>query len=163
MAACGAAATIRRASPTDVVEIADFQTRCWREAYAGLVPPDYLDRVGAPEREVRWGQRIATGSRAVALAELGGRIVGVTSWGTGALSDAPAVELMSLYVSASERGRGLGAQLLHHALGDEPAHLWVFEDNVRARAFYRRHDFVLDGRRRVDTDTGLVELLLVRR
>lgn len=155
-------AIIRSASVVDVVGIAEFQTRCWREVYAGLVPQVYLDRVGVPEREVRWRDRILTGSRAVALAELEGRIVGVVSWGTTCLLEAPALELMSLYVSSTQRGSGLGAQLLRHAIRDDPAHLWVFEDNIRAQAFYRKHAFVSDGRRGVDTDTGLSEVLYTR-
>lgn len=157
------AVSIRRASLTDASAVAEFQTRCWREAYAALVPQAYLDRVGVPEREVRWRDRIRTGSRTVALAEREGRLVGVVSWGTTSTSGAPSLELMSLYVSRAERGGGLGGRLLRHAIGDEPATLWVFEANVRARAFYGRHGFVPDGRRRVDVDTGCEELLYARR
>ena len=29
-----------------------------QEAYAGLVPEEYLQRVGEKEREARWGERI---------------------------------------------------------------------------------------------------------
>jgi GNAT superfamily N-acetyltransferase len=154
---------IRSASATDVDGIAVFQTRCWREAYAGLVPQTYLDRVGVPERAARWRERIVTGSRAVALAESEGRILGVVSWGTTALLETPSPELMSLYVSPAERGSGLGARLLRRAVGEGPAHLWVFEDNIRAQSFYRKHAFVPDGRRDVDPDTGLGELLYTRR
>ena len=153
---------IRSASVADVPGIAEFQTRCWREVYAGLVPQDYLDRVGAPGRDARWRERISAGSRAVALAEQAGHIVGVVSWGTTRLLDAPDLELMSLYVSSIERGHGLGAELLTHAVNDDPAHLWVFEDNIRAQAFYRKHGFVADGRRSIDPDTGLCELLYTR-
>jgi ribosomal protein S18 acetylase RimI-like enzyme len=155
-------ALIRSASAADVVAIAEFQTRCWRDAYAGLVPQAYLARVGVPEREARWLDRITTGSRDVALAELDGRVVGVVSWGTTPLPGAPARELKSLYVASAEQRRGLGGQLLRRAVGEEPAHLWVFEDNMRAQAFYRRHAFGPGGRRGVDADTGLTELLYTR-
>ena len=154
---------IRTALLADAPGIAEFQTGCWREAYAGLVPQAYLERVGVAEREVRWRDRLVSGARAVALAGLGERIVGVVSWGDGSPAGVPPLELKSLYVSLVERGSGLADALLRHAIGEEPAHLWVFEDNPRARAFYRKHGFVPDGRRGVDADTGLPELLLVRR
>jgi hypothetical protein len=45
----------------------------------------------------------------------------------------PAVELMSLYIDADQRGTGLAGKLIHRAVGTSPAHLWVFEDNPRAK------------------------------
>ena len=127
------------------------------------MPQGYLDRVGVAEREVRWRDRILTGSRVVALAEDGECVVGVVSWGMTKTAFAPALELTSLYVGPAHQSVGLGSQLLRHAIGEDPAHLWVFEDNLRARAFYGRHGFTADGRRAIDADTGLPELLYVRR
>jgi ribosomal protein S18 acetylase RimI-like enzyme len=45
-----------------------------------------------------------------------------------------------------------------HAIGDRPAYLWVLEGNDRAVAFYRRHGFTEDGGRKLEPDTGLVEI-----
>ncbi|MDQ1652472.1 MAG: hypothetical protein QOI35_1672, partial [Cryptosporangiaceae bacterium] len=59
---------IRPAEPADVPGIAEFQTVCWREVYRGIVEQSYLDRVTAADRAVRWGERLATGSRRIALA-----------------------------------------------------------------------------------------------
>lgn len=157
---------LRDAGLPDVQAIAEFQTRCWREAYRGLVPQAYLDRLGVTDREVRWSERIVSGARRVALAALGdsgGRVVGVVSWGWPDAPDAPALELSSLYVDRAHRGTGLADVLLQHAVGDDPAHLWVFRDNPRARAFYARHRFAPDGRTRTDRGTGLPEERLVRR
>ncbi len=154
---------IRLALPTDAVAIAEFQTDCWREAYAGVVPAAYLDRVGVAEREIKWRDRILTGSRHVALAELRGSILGVVSWGTTPMDDTPPLELMSLYVAPAQRGTGLAARMLSCAAGVGPAHLWVFEANTRGQAFYQKHAFHPHGRRAIDPDTGLEELLYVRR
>ena len=55
-------------------------------------------------------------------------------------------------------------QLADAALGDDPASLWVLEDNPRARAFYRRHGFDPDGAVKTHTVDGAAirEVRLVR-
>jgi len=156
-------ARVRRAALADAAAIATFQTECWREAYRGVVPQEYLDRVGVAEREVRWRDRLATGAREIALAEWDNLVVGVvSSTATGTREIAP-VELASLYVAAAHRGTGLASTLLSAAIGTRPAHLWVFENNPRAHAFYVKHRFVFSGHRQVDPGTGLPERQYVRR
>jgi ribosomal protein S18 acetylase RimI-like enzyme len=152
---------IRSATLSDVEAIAVFQTECWREAYRGLVPDSYLDGVGATERAARWGERLASGSRQVAIGWSGVEIAGVVSWGT-AETGLPPLELKSLYVGAHHRGTGLASTLTRVALGDRAAQVWVFEENPRARAFYRRIGFVSDGASKIDPDTGVTEVRLVR-
>lgn len=149
---------IRRATVDDLWAIAGFQTVCWREAYRGLVPQDYLDRVTVADRKHRWRHRMLSGDREIALAINGTVIDGVVSWGCpdGAL------ELMSLYVRAACRRTGLGSALVDYAIGRRAARLWVFEGNPRARMFYDRLGFVHDGARMIDPDTGLGEVRYVR-
>lgn len=155
-------ARVRRGVLADAAAIAGFQTTCWREAYRGVVPQEYLDRVGVAEREVRWRHRLATGAREIALAEWDDAVVGVVSWTAAGTRDIAAVELASLYVAADHRGTGLAGTLLRAAIGTTPAHLWVFEDNPRAQAFYVQHGFVFSGLRQVDPGTGLPEQKWVR-
>ena len=142
--------------------IAEFQTACWREAYRGLVPDSYLDRVTATDRQARWRSRLATGARQVALGHVGDALAGVVSWGACDEADAPERELMSLYVAGDYHGTGVASALLTYALGDAPAHLWVFEQNPRAHAFYVKSGFRPDGNRQVDPDTGVWEQRLTR-
>jgi GNAT superfamily N-acetyltransferase len=122
--------------------------------YTGIVPQSYLDRVTAADREARWRHRLLTGERAIGLAFPEGPLAGVVSWSGS--------ELTSLYVGAGHRGGGLGGRLLRYAIGDAPAHLWVFAANPRAIAFYERHGFALDGGELTDPDTGLPELRMSR-
>lgn len=154
---------VRSAVPADSDAIARFQTESWREAYRDLVPQEYLDRVGINERRVRWHDRLVSGAREVALAERGGIVVGVVSWVTTGTEESAGLELASLYVAADHHGTGLASTLLDVAVGAKPAHLWVFEDNPRAQAFYSKHGFVFHGRRQLDPDTGLCERQYVRR
>jgi ribosomal protein S18 acetylase RimI-like enzyme len=150
------------ATVADAYEIALFHTECWKEAYQGIVPQDYLKRVTVEDRELRWRDRLVSGVRRTALAPSQGGILGVASWGRTNLSDLPPLELMSLYVDAHVRGDGTASSLLLFALGKEQAHLLVFESNHRAHSFYRKYGFEFDGHREVDPDTGVMEVRMVR-
>jgi ribosomal protein S18 acetylase RimI-like enzyme len=154
--------SFRDAEEADIGSIAVFQTACWRETYRGVVPQEYLDRVGVDDREVRWRERLVAGTRRVALATRAEEIIGVVSWGDSDIDDGPALELKSLYVSAEYHGTGVAAQLLILAVGSAPAHLWVFENNVRAHTFYRKHGFTFDGHQAIDPDTGVPERRMSR-
>jgi GNAT superfamily N-acetyltransferase len=156
-------ARVRAATRRDVAAIAAFQTRCWGEAYRGLVSAAYLDRVSVADRQRRWHERLVSGARQIELAEIDTEIVGVVSWGLTDVDGAPPLELMSLYVAADQRGSGLASTMVHRAVGTSPAHLWVFEDNPRAHRFYVKEGFEFDGHRTVDLDTGLWEQRFVRR
>lgn len=161
--------TIRAAAPEDAAAIAAFHTEVWREAYRGVVPDDYLDSVGEAERTARWSDRLASGVRPAHLALIGGRVVGVVSTSgrpdeefPQLLPPTPALELKSLYVASDLRGTGLAATLLETAVGYRAAFLWVFEANHRAVAFYRRQGFRPDGAAKIDPDTGVPEMRMVR-
>jgi ribosomal protein S18 acetylase RimI-like enzyme len=67
-----------------------------------------------------------------------------------------------LYVGAAHRGTGLATSLAVTALGEQPAQLWVFEENHRALAFYRKLGFTPDGTRKIDPDTSVWEIRLAR-
>lgn len=147
---------LRIATVDDIDSIARFQTDAWNSAYRELVPAEYLERMTVETRAQRWGSRIRAGERRIILAELDGRLDAVAS--TELRSDelpGPLLELGSLYVAEGVRGNGLGALLLEHTLGDEPAVLWVFEANGRAIEFYRRHGFERDPFTKPDPDTSL--------
>jgi GNAT superfamily N-acetyltransferase len=148
----------RPATVDDAVAVAEFQTDAWNTAYRGVVPAQYLDRMTVATRTERWGNRIRSGDRSIFLAESGGRIDGVVSFG----ESREGIELMSLYVAADIRSAGLGSRLLEFAIRDRAAALWVFRDNPRAIAFYRRHRFELDGGVSTDDDTGLVLVRMTR-
>lgn len=73
------------------------------------------------------------------------------------------LELVGLYLLAAHHGAGLGQALLDSAIGDQPASLWMAEDNPRARAFYVRNGFTPDGARKVEPAwEDLTEVRLVR-
>jgi GNAT superfamily N-acetyltransferase len=163
---------IRRATTADAEAATHCHVTCWREAYAGIVDPDHLAEVATVDRRLsRWQQHLADGAERWIAEHPAGpdrpvaeRVVGFAAPGMSRDLDAPTpLELYALYVRKDWWGTGLGGRLLGAAIGDEPALLWVFEENARARAFYAKHGFEPDGSRKVDPFFGEPEIRMVRR
>lgn len=158
----GLSFTQRPAVLSDAQPISAFHTQCWLDSYSGIVPQDYLEGIDVRDREVSWLDRLSSDLRHTVLALRGDIIIGLVSWARTDQVDLPFLELMSLYVAASYRGGGVAHALLVRALGGAPAHLLVFEENHRARAFYAKHGFSADGYREMESRTGVWELRMVR-
>jgi GNAT superfamily N-acetyltransferase len=135
----------RPATLADSERIASLHTDSWRDAYPGILPEDYLDGPIAQERARLWQARLASRGadrRYVLLVESEEGLVGFVCVlldeepGWGACLD-------NLHVLPKLKGHGLGRQLFSKAaewvMSKEPGwpmHLWVFEENHRARRFY---------------------------
>lgn len=129
----------------------------WRETFAHLIAEDWLadmdDRLDADVASwtaslQRPGNRTRT---AVALAE-DGEVIGMASAApvleeSDRLATGAKWELFTVYVSRTWQGSGVAKRLADAVLGDEPALLWVLEDNPRARAFFQKLGFAPDGGR----------------
>ncbi|HUZ14719.1 MAG TPA: GNAT family N-acetyltransferase, partial [Gaiellaceae bacterium] len=92
------------------------------------------------------------------VAEEGGVVVGF-AW-TGDSRDEPGKgELFAIYVVPEAWGSGAGSALMASALealrSYSSATLWVLEDNPRARRFYEREGWSLDGGRRDEEFLGV--------
>jgi aryl sulfotransferase len=157
---------VRVAVLDDLDRVVACQQACWREAYDGLISTRYLDDAELPaRRRARWRRRIVGERRVVvAVDRASDEIVGVGSAGRRKDDDVePDIELMSLYVRGRLWRGGVGTRLLAALVGDADAYLWVFEDNRRARDFYAQQRFRPDGAGKLDPETGLWEIRLVRR
>jgi ribosomal protein S18 acetylase RimI-like enzyme len=157
--------SIRAARLDDAERIAPVHLQVWQEAYAGLMPDDYLAALDPVVAGHHRRDRIlhpAPGAREwVARDEEG--IVGMAASGPGRDDDAPEdLELYAINVLRRAHGTGLADELIAHAIGDHPAYLWVLEGNDRAIAFYRRHGFSDEGGRKPEPDTGVVEIRMAR-
>lgn len=103
----------------------------------------------------------------VRVAKRGDRIVGFAAYGPADGHEGrPPVrdeQLFALYVLSCCYGRGVGQALLEETLGARPAVLWVAKENPRARRFYEKNGFLVDGTEQTDPDLdGLVEVRMVR-
>jgi GNAT superfamily N-acetyltransferase len=157
---------VREAVPADLDVIAALFLRCWRGYRDVLAEPvvGVFDEAGALEL---WRGAIVAprpGTRGIVAVD-GERVVGVIRVGRD--PDEPAAgHVFSLYVDPDSQGAGVGGLLLAEAegwfgrQGFAQATLWVFEANVRARAFYARHGWQPDGGTRVEAEFGEPEVRL---
>ncbi|MBL0706112.1 GNAT family N-acetyltransferase [Sinomonas sp. JC656] len=160
------------AVPADAEAILAVKDACWREAYAHLLPPEFLAHGlgGDPQRTERWRQLLAHDAAGrFALVRRRGRVVGFAGAGPArAEDDPPRVddlrELYTAYVLTEMYGTGAARAVVDRVLGRGPAILWVFEDNPRARAFYAKLGFAPDGAGKLDEIGGrrLSEIRLAR-
>jgi len=162
--------TVRHAEVTDAAAIAGVHVRSWQEAYAGVVPAEYLDALDPQQRAEQWARHLAAGPAdhvVTWVALTGPRVVGFVSVGPARDEDADPHdrEVYSLYLDPGTWGHGVARDLVRTALAEvgehTPVSLWVLAANERARHFYRRHGFQPDGVERYD-EIGGAQLLKVR-
>ncbi|GCE75100.1 N-acetyltransferase [Cellulomonas biazotea] len=162
--------TIRAAGTADAAGIAAVHVRSWQEAYAGIVPADFLAALDVPTRTTEWQGYLRRGPDENVLtwvAESSNRVVGFVTAGPSRDEDAGRGdrEIYSMYLDPGTWGHGVARDLMRTVVGElgERTHLslWVLAANDRARHFYRRHGFQADGVERFD-DVGGAELLEVR-
>lgn len=161
-------ALIRGATVDDAAAIAAVDVASWRAAYAGLMPDGYLDAMSVAGKTAAWErslQREASRGKRTIVAMKRGRVIGYATVGPDVESNRGLLYLM--YVAPERWGRGAGVALMAGArdalieLGHAEAALWVLEANERARRFYERDGWRVDGASQTN-DYGGVELLAIR-
>lgn len=132
--------TIRRSGPAEAEAHFEVQRDASVAAFAYIYPPE---RYPFPDDAVRERWRAFPGM--VFVAERAGRVVGLA-----AVADC---WLHGLYVVPAEWGSGAAAALHDAALAAMPdcpeLKLWTLEENLRARRFYERRGWRLNGETRV--------------
>ena len=167
-AAQGGFTIIPAVTDEDIRGKAYVHFRSWHEAYAGIVPDPYLERLTLEKCEelaFRWRDNII-------VAKDGDRVVGFAGYGNAAGGEdvpdsagndgyggkhrapcRPDGELFALYVLSEYYGAGVGRALLDEALrllGERRrVRLDVLADNARAIAFYEKNGFRRSGKSRV--------------
>jgi ribosomal protein S18 acetylase RimI-like enzyme len=155
--------TLRAASPGDAPALAAILVRTWRQRYPGLVAPEVLDALD--ERAfAEWFARVldlSSGHNAT-LATVDGADAGFIHFGPEE-EDPARGHVFSFYVAPPHSGRGMGRELLAHALsalraeGYRVVTLWVFKDNAATQRLYARAGFRPDGAERVEDEFGVPE------
>lgn len=157
---------IRLATPEDARDCALVHHTSWVETYSDLLPASHWESDTLSLRTQSWTRSLDRG-RPVTVAESDGQIIGIAltnpSRTIGDHAPVRELELSVLYVLAAHHGTGVGQALLEAALAPgAPAQLWVLKRNPRARRFYERHGFALDGARYIDPHLNLAEVRYVR-
>jgi ribosomal protein S18 acetylase RimI-like enzyme len=159
---------IRRATVEDAEGIAAVHVRTWQAAYRHVFPPDALDAMHVEERIERWRQNVVDPGVQVFVADEDG-VVGFVTVGPSRDPDCDG-ELWGIYVAPAAWGRGPDGELMRAGLESlgatfREAILWVLDDNPRARRFYEKHGWTLDGatkrRRHLGVDTDEVRYRIV--
>jgi GNAT superfamily N-acetyltransferase len=168
--------TLRPMFPEDAPGVGVMHHQAWVDTYGAALPADYFATWTVDDAIRRWRDLLAAATpvgatRLVAVDphDEGGTICGLVAAGPsrdpdGRPEHTRPSELWALYVAATRLGTGLGQRLLDAVLErHEPAELWVFRDNPRARAFYVRNGFTPDGATFVDDRfPDLPEIRMVR-
>jgi len=150
---------IRDATVDDADAVALVHVHGWQWGYRGLLPGEYLDGLSAERRAEQWRSwLLEPGRTRTRLAEENGACVGFAVSGPsrdpGADDDTG--EVYAIYVEEDVAGTGVGTELLGSAIawlterGFARATLWVLEGNARARRFYEREGWTLDGAAKSD-------------
>jgi len=149
-----AAVVVRQASPDDAAAIARVHVRSWQAAYAGQLPEDLLRDLSVATRTEAWHRALAqpTARRTTLVAECGNGVAGFVDTGPSRDDDADdsVGELSAIYVDPHCWGQGLGRALHDQAIAILAEHctyatLWVLATNARARRFYERAGWRVQG------------------
>ena len=141
--------TIRRAHATDAETVARIHVASWNVAYRGIMPDDVIARTDVAYRTSFWKARLADSMWPIFVMEDAGRPIAFCH--LIATAEPSVGEITSIHVLPELRGQGHGRRLLAHAFeefrrrGFTQVTLWVLAENAKARAFYERQGFALDG------------------
>jgi RimJ/RimL family protein N-acetyltransferase len=137
---------LRDGVAADAALAAAIQERASVAGLAHVFPPELYPYPRAAIRE-RWTELLAAGEHHVLVAEHDDEVLGVVAVRRGWLD--------GLYVVPEAWGTGIAGELhdavLDHLRGldETECRLWVLEENARARRFYERRSWELDGTTRV--------------
>ena len=145
-------ATVRRATAADAPAMGRVHVRAWQAAYRGQMPDDYLDRLRPEDRAAYWDGVLRREHLpgVVLVAERDGEVVGFAAAGPSPDPEG-AGELFAIDLDPDHWGSGAGRALLEAAqaelerMGFAEWVLWVLPGNARARRFYEKAGFHLDG------------------
>jgi len=158
---------LRPALPSDAHALATVHVASWQRAYRGLLPDDYLDGLEVGGWRARWERSLAAADwprRGTLVAETErGLAQGFVDVVPSRDDDAePATaEVTSLYVLPDRWRAGVGTALMTAAVdalptpGYRAVTLWVLSGNARARRFYERTGWAVDGAEKTAVVAGV--------
>jgi GNAT superfamily N-acetyltransferase len=141
---------IREATPADFANVAQMHYSVWRRSWTGILAAPVLDLLGPPKRWVAdvYPQSLNRRGWRMWIAESSGQTLGVTIFGPDS-EDPDHLQIDALYIAEASQRHGIGGRLLNKALSSNPSGdviLWCAEKNGKARRFYEKKNFQVDGR-----------------
>ncbi|MGI8931624.1 MAG: GNAT family N-acetyltransferase [Sphingomicrobium sp.] len=144
----------RTASASDAAALSELGARTFTATFGNLYQPDDLALFLKSHTREAWAKELADPAFAVRVAEFDGRMIGYAKLGPPHLPFEPrgeAAELRQLYVIEEYKGGGVARALIDWVIEQARArhadHLYlsVFTDNHRARRFYEKLGFEIEG------------------
>ena len=163
-------ASARIARPSDAPAVGLVQAAVWRDAYAGVLPPEVVNQFDGPSFARVWRNSLSTppSSRHILLVGCAGeQVVGFTALGPSADADASETsgEVLALGVHPDARRSGHGSRLLNAAVdtlrgqGFDTVSTWILVTEESSRAFLTAAGFSPDSAFRdrvIDVDGTVV-------
>ncbi len=149
---------VRRAQADDAAALGEIHVRTWQAAYEHVFGAERLAGMSAERRTEQWRRWLAEGVDAWVFEDENGAVVGFVWIGDSREAEDEG-ELFAIYVLPQSWGSAAGRELM--AVGRDALRaayptsiLWVLEDNPRARRFYEREGWELDGGRKEEELLG---------
>lgn len=141
---------IRQATRDDFADVAEMHYPVWRRSWAGILAPPLLDILGPAKRWVAeiYPTTLNRHGWLMWVAEAGGRTLGVAIFGPDP-DEQDALQIDALYIADESQRHGIGGRLLGEVLSTNPSGdviLWCAVKNDKARRFYEKNNFHVDGR-----------------
>ena len=161
--------SIRRAIPGDEQVLAYIQTESWKVAFAGILSPEELVRCTNQEKaEQMYHSILRREGCNMAIELVNDQPHCIAAWGTNRCDLGDAVgEQICIHSLQNNWAKGYGAAMMEYVLAQlqqaqyESVILWVFEDNKRARRFYKKHGFELTEQKKMAN--GIAELMYMKK
>ena len=129
---------IRRATKSDLQDIADIHIESWKDSYSDVLPAEFLAGKINGDFERYWNEIEIRNEDIILVAE------GDSPLGFIAVWCRPVPFIDNLHVRPSQRSKKIGSALMKAVAkelineGHKRAYLWVFESNGKAIRFYER-------------------------
>ena len=163
---------LRHATLDDAQGIARVQMEGWRNAYAEIMPHDFLAALSVDSAAQRWKSVLRSGRGHFFVSTEHDNVIGFAFLDSSRDDDANpnTAEVQAIYILPRRQRSGIGAQLMGKVLlgaGDNHARkvtLWTPTANTGAIRFYERMEFSKDGHTKTDNFGGrdVLQLRLAR-
>ncbi|MBE5872763.1 MAG: GNAT family N-acetyltransferase [Lachnospiraceae bacterium] len=152
---------IRKVQQGDARDLAYIQTESWKAAFASILEAETLTKCTNIERATAMYQRLLDENKGNGyLLIVDGKSHCIAYWDAARDSEfVGKAELICIHSLPDNWRKGYGSQMMDRVLKDikeagySEVVLWVFRENLRARAFYEANGFALTDFSKLAFDT----------
>lgn len=145
---------IRRVKEGDESVLAYIQTESWKEAFKEILSKEDLEQwTNRAKSEAMYKELLKNHIGHGVILQINGKPHCIAFWDNTREPDMQTyAELICIHSLCENWGHGYGSVVMEHILsemkeaGFHNVMLWVFEQNIRARRFYEKHEFVASGK-----------------